>query len=533
MTVDWSAAGYAEVADLVRERTGLVFPSARVRDVEATIRRTMARQNIADLEDLLVLLRDDVRARESFVADLTIGESYFQRDPDQFEVLRECILPRLLTSRPSSTPVRVWSAGCASGEEPYTIAMVFDEMGAVGRSHIVATDIARGRLEDAQRGLYSTWQLRGTPEAVRSAYFAERGKFFELTPRIRQRVDFRYLNLSEDSFPSLSTGIWGMDVIFCRNVLIYFDAPTVERVARRLIASLSDDGWLLLGASDPTISEMVECDVVLTDAGLAYRRKGAGGPTDIRTGRENGPAVRDPHPAATTADAPAPADAWPAPAHTDAWRGPTWELPDDVPADADHRPETSVPPADAERPDPSAPVVSATATGSARLDRDDEILAAYAQRDFARVHALAESSARAGSLSSGAWIAWVRSLANEGRIGEAGETVARAMEQPGAAPELLYLHAVLLLQSGRSADAAAAARRALYMDRSLVVAHLTLAEAQRRSGNMDAARRSLGNATSLLESLQAQTIVPASDGETAGRLAELVRVKLRLLGGSE
>jgi chemotaxis protein methyltransferase CheR len=127
----------------------------------------------------------------------------------------------------------------------------------------------------------------------------------------------------------------------------------------------------------------------------------------------------------------------------------------------------------------------------------------------------------------------VRSLANEGRIGEAGETVARAMERPDAAPELLYLHAVLLLQSGRSADAAAAARRALYMDRSLVVAHLTLAETQRRSGNVDAARRSLRNATSLLASLPAQAIVPASDGETAGRLAELVRVKLTLLGGSE
>jgi chemotaxis protein methyltransferase CheR len=526
MTVDWSTAGYAEVADLVRERTGLVFPSGRVRDVEATIRRTLARRNLTDPEDLLVLLRDDVRARESFVADLTIGESYFQRDPGQFDVLRAWILPRLLASRPGNTPIRVWSAGCATGEEPYTIAMVFDEMGAVDRSHIVATDIARARLEDAQRGLYSTWQLRGTPEAVRSAYFAERGRFFELTPRIRHRVDFRYLNLSEDSFPSLSTGIWGMDVIFCRNVLIYFDVPTVERVARRLIASLSEDGWLLLGASDPTISDMVECDVVLTDAGLAYRRKGAGGAPDIRTGQESGRADRDPHPAATRAEAPAPADAWPAhtnawPADTGAWTAPNWELPETMPADMERQPE--------EAPQPAA----AVSADGARDIPDDEIQAAYAQRDFGRVHALAESSARAGSLSPAGWIAWVRSLANEGRIGEAGETVARAMEQPGAAPELLYLHAVLLLQSGRSADAAAAARRALYMDRSLVVAHLTLAEAQRRSGNMDAARRSLRNATSLLTSYQAQAIVPASDGETAGRLAELVQAKLRLLGGSE
>jgi chemotaxis protein methyltransferase CheR len=320
-----------------------------------------------------------------------------------------------------------------------------------------------------------------------------------------------------------------MDVIFCRNVLIYFDARTVERVARRLIASLSEDGWLLLGASDPAISAMVECDVVLTDAGLAYRRKGAGGPADIRTGQESGPADRDPHPASTRAEAPAPADAWPAhtdawPADTDAWTVPNWELPETAPADMERQPE--------ETPPPVQPVAAVSVDG-ARDIRNEEILAAYAVRDFDRVHALAEAAARAGSLSPAAWIAWVRSLANGGRIAEAGETVARAMEQPGAAPELLYLHAVLLLQSGRSADAAAAARRALYMDRSLVVAHLTLAEAQRRSGNMDAAHRSLRNATSLLTSLPAQAIVPASDGETAGRLAELVQAKLRLLGGSE
>jgi chemotaxis protein methyltransferase CheR len=164
---------------------------------------------------------------------------------------------------------------------------------------------------------------------------------------------------------------------------------------------------------------------------------------------------------------------------------------------------------------------------------EEAIAVAYAARDFDRVQTIAESLARQGSLSTAAWIAWVRSLANGGRIAEAGETVIRAMDEQGAAPELLYLHAVLLLQSGRSADAAAAARRALYMDRSLVVAHLTLAEAQRRGGNMVAARRALRNATSLLTALDPSAIVPASDGETAGRLTELVQAKLKLLGEEE
>jgi chemotaxis protein methyltransferase CheR len=517
MTAAWSAAGFADVADLVRERTGLVFPDTRTSDVETTIRRTMTRLHISEVDELLALLRDDSRVRESFIADLTIGESYFQRDPAQFDLLRGRIVPDLLRSRPADRPIRVWSAGCATGEEPYTVAMLFEEMDAADRSDIVGTDIARGRLADAQRGLYSKWQLRNTPEPARRRYFAPHGRFFELSPRIRHRVDFRYLNLAEDSFPSLTTGIWGMDVIMCRNVLIYFDAPTVERVAQRLIASLSEDGWLLLGASDPAISDMVECDVVLTDSGLAYRRRGAAGDEDIRFASAGthiaSQAVTDTA-VTETADVET--------ADVEVARATAADMADVHPIEPDalpvESPRTVGYPGDS--PDSGA-VAPAAPT--------DAIVEAYARRDFGLVQELAAAATRAGTISLAAWTAWVRAQANEGRHAEAAETVTRAIDRLGASPELLYLHAVLLLQSGHAADAAAAARRALYMDRSLVVAHLTLGEAQRRLGNMDGARRALRNAMSLLSSLEPHTIVSASDGETAGRLAELVRVKLSLL----
>jgi chemotaxis protein methyltransferase CheR len=170
-------------------------------------------------------------AREAIVAEMTIGETYFQRDPAQFDLLRRQLLPQLLADRDADRPVRVWSAGCASGEEPYTVAMLFDELSALDRAQIVGTDIARQRLEDAQRGVYSQWSLRGAADDFRAKYFRERGRFFELVPAIREQVDFRYLNLAEDRFPSLSVGIWGMDVILCRNVLIYFDRESVWRGA--------------------------------------------------------------------------------------------------------------------------------------------------------------------------------------------------------------------------------------------------------------------------------------------------------------
>jgi chemotaxis protein methyltransferase CheR len=506
----WSSPAIAEVAEFVRATTGLTFPEARVADVEATIRRTMLRRGLNSVRELLRLLRQDGAEREAMVAELTIGETYFQRDPAQFGVLADRILPELLSRGERSRPVRVWSAGCASGEEPYTVAMLFDELGALDRSQIIGTDIARSRLQDAQRGIYSKWSLRSATPEIRARYFRERGRFYELKPSLREHVDFRYLNLAEDRFPSLSVGIWGMDVILCRNVLIYFDRPTIERVARRLIASLSEDGWLILGASDPAIGEMIECDVLLTAAGLVYRRPGASGDAAALRG---GPAHDA---AAPVALQPPPPAVQAPPVHDDA--AAVEDLLRQIHGDAD----TAPPPGSGQ---PGA----AGADGHAPRARvNEEIAEAYVARDFDRVRELGEA-VPAGELSEASWTAWLRALANQGCLGEAGVVAARALEVHGPGAELLYLHAVLLLQSGRPSDAAAALRQALYLDRSLAVAHVTLADALQRTADTDGARRSLRNAEALLAALPGDEPVPASDGETAGRMAELVRVKLRLL----
>ncbi|HSJ07203.1 MAG TPA: CheR family methyltransferase [Longimicrobiales bacterium] len=427
--------------------------------------------------------------------------------------------------------MRVWSAGCAAGEEPYTVAMLFDELGAAGRAQIVGTDISRPRLADAQRAVYSEWALRSTPADVRERYFRQRGRFFELSPRIRSRVDFRYLNLAEDRFPSLSAGIWGMDVILCRNVLIYFDAETVLDVARRLIASLSTDGWLILGASDPAIGEMVECDVVLTDAGLVYRRPGAARRTDLRSERgaagvpgTYAPGVDE---AGASGERAAGAAIEPAPSgrpdgdHAMA-AGADGDLDDDDAADGNQADPPSGGTAAADH--DSSIAVAATAG-----DPDDgPVLEAFARRDFHAVCTLAEARSD-GGMGAAAWIAWLRALANRGQLEEARRVAERAVAGHGATAELLYLEAVLLLQSGRPAEATAAARRALYLDRGLVVAHMTLAAARQRAGDREGARRALRNAAALLQSEPPQALVPASDGESAGRLAELVKVKLRLI----
>jgi chemotaxis protein methyltransferase CheR len=547
---EWSSAGMARVAELVRERTGLVFPSARVSEVESTVRRVMSRHSIAGADRLLTVLEDDAEVRDGLVAELTIGETYFSRDTAQFELLRRRILPELLATAGAERPLRIWSAGCASGEEPYSIAMILDELGALRSAEIVGTDISRPRLDQAQRAVYARWSLRGVPDDVRDRYFAPRGRYYELAERIRRAVDFRYLNLAEDRFPSLSVGIWGMDLIFCRNVLIYFDRPTVQRVARRLIDSLSQDGWLVLGASDPSLRELVDCDVVVTDAGLVYKRPGAARVIDLR---RRGGAEAGAHPSAGLPESPPDAAAGPWPELDSAAAEAQLPLPDFSPPDgvagawpdldsaaaeagAGPTPESDAAEAGA-GPTPDSAAAEAGAGAGAAPDAEpdpgaavtQQILDAYALRDFDRVRRLSEVALRQGTIGQEAWLPWLRALANQGCHEAAVEVAERAMAVLGATAELLYLRAVLLLQSGDAAAAAALARRSLYMDRDLVVAHLTLAEAQRRLGNEDAARRSLRNAAALLQALPEHGLVPGSDGERAGRLAELVRVKLRLL----
>ena len=155
------------------------------------------------------------------------------------------------------------------GEEPYSIALALRELRTPAT--VVGTDVSRARLGAARRGEYRRWSFRGVPETTVERYFTRDGDRYTLAGAVRRDVEFRYLNLASDCYPSMSSGVWGMDVIFCRNVLIYFDAETIARVAKNLFASLAPHGWLLPGATDPPLHDHVDCTVVQTEAGLVYR----------------------------------------------------------------------------------------------------------------------------------------------------------------------------------------------------------------------------------------------------------------------
>lgn len=469
---------------VVRRRTGLVFGPARTGAFESGFVRAASRHPGVAPEHYLRSLERDSTALDDLVAEITVGETYFFREPEQCSVIRHKILPAVGADKSRLQPLRLWSAGCATGEEVYTLAMLLHESGAQP-ARILGTDLSRSSLARARRGQYSTWSMRGVPGPTIEAWFDREGKRYTIRPALREGVEFQYLNLAEDTYPSLGTGLSAMDLIVCRNVLIYFDTEIIARVARRLLDCLSPDGWLVLGSSDPMINELVECEVVVTTAGLVYRPSGT-----------TGPAV-----------------------------GFTPLTPD-----VDYLTPTE--PASLEEPvasEPGQPAeLESGASDVARAGEDDPVVCFQSHR-YERAAQLAAGQLDQTPDSLPHWIIWVRALANLGRLGEADRACIAGLDHHKTSPELFYLHAVLLTEASHHEAAAGAARRALYLDRGFVMAHLVLARSLTRLGDVIGARRSLENATRLLTALKADELVPASDGESAGRLAEMARVQITLL----
>jgi len=487
--INWPGDAYRALEVVLRERAGLIFSPLRRATVETAAYRVMRRVGIKLPNAFVALVKEDDAVFDDLTAEVTIGETYFFRESAQFELLKKTLVPAFRAAHPPDRPFRVWSAGCSTGEEAYSIAIMLREIGMPG--YVVGTDISRTRLAAARRGQFRKWSFRGVPDPMVDRYFSKAGDTFTLAPEIVGQVEFRYLNLAADAFPSMSSGVWGMDLVLCRNVLIYFDKATIARVAKSLLATLADDGWLVLGASDPPIGEIVRCEVMQTPNGVAYRQ--------YRASRARAIAAR----AASTVI--------PLTAHV--WSSPEVEDPTDAALPIVVRKDVPL----------SREPASVIPPASAVMD-------AYRDRDYEQVVAIVARRILEGNSTDADLVIHVRALANLGRLEEAGQACMAALDQHRQSSQLHYMHAVLMAESGLFAESARAAKRALYLDRSMVVAHLALGATLARSGtDVAGARRSFATAERLLSAMRPDQLVPDSDGEPAGRLLEMTRAQSRLL----
>ena len=244
---------YEYLRKFLKERSGLDLSADKQYLVESRLLPLARKASLPGIPDLVLKIRNgDGRLATDVVEAMTTNETFFYRDKIPFDHLRETILPGLIKARAARKSLRIWSAASSTGQEPYSIAMCIKEMGAAlagWRIEIVATDLSQAVLEKSKAGIYSQFEVqRGLPIQHLMKYFTQTGELWQLNADIRAMVQFRQLNLLQD-FSHLGT----FDVIFCRNVLIYFDQDTKAVIFERMAKVLEVDGTLLLGAAESVV----------------------------------------------------------------------------------------------------------------------------------------------------------------------------------------------------------------------------------------------------------------------------------------
>ena len=433
---------------------------------------------------------------DPLVGRLTIGETYFLRDKQVFQIFEEHILRGLIDNpRRPGQPLRFWSAGCATGEEPYSIAMIMDrqahQLRGCGGAYILGTDVNQRFLDAAQKALYTRWSLRATPESIIRRYFIRHSdNCFELTSGIREKVAFLRLNLAAASYENRLQLSAPMDVIFCRNVLMYLDAENRRHVINRLVSLLEEDGWLITSPAEAgfvasrALTPVRFSRITLFRKGFP-REKWLSPEKESPARRTPGTNQENPHPRVQNPDLPRPARRQSDNKHSSA---PSfqqcWEA-----ARADyHRGKYR--------------------EAANRL----ELLIAE------------ESGHNEGFLMRSRVTALLtRCYANLGELQNAESACQAAIAAEKLNPELYFLLATIHQAAGDRESAVRALKQALYLDPDFVMAHFHLGFLMRQKGRIEDSRRRFANVEALLQTRPPDEILPQSEGMSAGSVLETVQ----------
>jgi chemotaxis protein methyltransferase CheR len=241
------------ISQLLKRRSGLVLTPEKAYLIESRVAPLVRKHNLPGFEAVVMKMRaNDEKIIRDVVEAMTTNESFFFRDKTPFEHFEKLMLPKLLQTRASQKRVRIWCAAASTGQEPYSLAMIIKEKSLLLKDwkfEIIGTDLSTEVLDRAKAGLYSQFEVqRGLPVQMLVKYFTKDGDQYRIKDDIRQMVQYRPANLL-DAFSGFGT----FDIIFCRNVLIYFDEATKRQVLDRMAQLLPDDGYLLLGAAESVV----------------------------------------------------------------------------------------------------------------------------------------------------------------------------------------------------------------------------------------------------------------------------------------
>ena len=461
---------------------GLHFPAHRRPDLERGLRAAARELGFDDLEAFGAWFRTcgrDRHALEAVAAHLTVGETYFFREPRCFRALESTVFPEVIAQRSATgRRIRAWSAGCCTGEEPYSLAISLSHvLPKDWNATILATDVNPSFLKRASEGVFGEWSFRDVPASLKSQYFTRvvAGQY-QIAARQRRMVAFSYLNLAEDSFPSPVTDTQSMDLILCRNVLIYMDPDMAVNIIRRLERCLAEDGWLFVGAAEASLASSAGLTPCSLNGLIAFRRA----LPPQRAARASTVARLDSS-CATSAGAPE------SPISRSGFFRPSRPLA-----------VSAKPQPPARRPPPA----------------DGTQFAREAESPVAPIdaHSVADVA---------------RTYADRGDFSIAMSRCNEAMRAEKLNPGLHFLNGVILQELGRPQEAASAFKKAIFLAPDFVMAHFALAYLADRLGRRAIAPRHLRRAAQLLQRYGDDDIVPEAGGLTARRLAEIISAMLQ------
>jgi chemotaxis protein methyltransferase CheR len=497
MTGHLSEDDLARLSASLMDQLGLHFPRERWQDMERGIRSAARDFDFPDPGSCVEWLLASPLSRrqiEVLASHLTVGETYFFREKAAFEVLEERILPEVTRSRrENGERLRIWSAGCASGEEPYSIAIALDRrMGGeqARKAMILATDINPRSLDRAAAGVYGDWSFRDAPPHLKEVYFRKEGRHYEILRTIKQQVLFSFLNLAEDAYPTLASNTNAMDVIFCRNVLMYFSPQQAQKVVQKFYRSLVDGGWLIVSPCEASSALFSQFTAWHFPGATLYQKNAA---------------------------ASAQAMKW-------------FSAPQPVPVEQQEY--SDLPPLRAAPDFAGAASVEAAGLPASGLPSPqappqpyEAARALYEKGCYAQVIELLGACPEPPGQTAEANALAARAFANQGKLSEALARCERAIELEKVHAGHHYLRAAILIEQGALDEARQALKRALYLDPDFVLAHLALANLARQRSQPGACARHLEIARGLLSARAREELLPESEGITAGRLLEIIEAQ--------
>ncbi len=491
--------------DFVRNQIGLDFPQK----IWGSLRRNLARGaavhgfgSVAEFARWVTESPGDEKRIDILVGLLTVGETFFFRDQRALEGIERVVVPNIVGTRPEhDKTLRIWSAGCATGEEPYSIAILLKRSpwsSSDRQIRILGTDINKESLEKAKKAFYKEWSFRGVPSWLKKDHFCKVPGGYALDPKIRSMVEFRRLNLVSFDYSSVLDDFGPVDLVLCRNTLMYFTSEVRKRIIEHVLFRLNTQGWLLVSPSEvPHVVHRNLRLVTLPGAIFFQIKSGLGEknqlvpPLATMSNNRSGPVSQKKD-----------------------W----WNI--------DELRESQAPASKVSLLPPSVFVSHKQneTTGTAvDLERAHK---AFDHSDYhTTINILKNVSSKTEpdpTLLGAVCYLLAKSYANLGWIEEAEAAIEKAINEDKLNVAYHYIYASILQAKELPEKAAERLEKVLFLDPDHIMANISLATLETKLNNKTEALRHIRNAMTLLEGLSPEYVAPDSDGATAAHLREIL-----------